>query len=154
MPRATWSEIGPISEAHLLVAEVEHSFFGGKVNSDPYDSRRLREGANLMNRVLSEMKVTGLYATTPSRGAVGANGTILCAFERATDRDQLADIVDARVCARSEGWASRRAFPLTTEMHDRLIAIGGEADNRYAGRKRQKREAETEAERSLRWGDR
>lgn len=154
MPRASWSEFARHTEAHLLAAEIEEAFFGGKMDDDIFDSRRLREAANLMSRVLNELKLSGLYATTPSRGAIGAPGTILCAFEGEADRDQVADIVDARACARSEGWATRRAFPLTPQMHDRLIVIGGETDNRWAGRKRQLREVELEAARSLRWGDR
>jgi hypothetical protein len=154
MPRVAWSEFAQQSKFHVLVAEVEETFFGGKLDSDPYDSRRLREAANLMNRVLSELDVPGSYATTPSRGAVGVNGSILCAFERGADRDRVADLIDARLCARTDGWSSRRAFPLTPEIHDRLIGIGGETDNRWGGRRRLKREAEARAERSLRWGER
>lgn len=150
MPRAPWSEFNN-PQSHLLVSEIENDFFGGQVPDDPHDSGRLREASNLMIRVLHALNVEGRYGTIPSRGAIGTRGAILCAFEHAADRDQVADIVDARVCATSDGWASRRAFPLTSIMHERLVQIGGQADSRWAGRTRQKREFERN-EQSLRWG--
>jgi hypothetical protein len=41
---------------------------------------------------------------------------------------------------------------LNSTVHDSLVAVGGETDNRYAGRRRHERERDAAAQ-SLRWGD-
>lgn len=152
MPRVTWSEITR-SEAHVLVAQVEASFCGGRIQADPFDSKRLKEAANLIIRVSSALKLPGRYAATPSRGADGEGGAVLCAYASKVDRDTVGDFINARICAESEGWLSRRAFPLTDSIHQQLVMIGGDADNRYAGRRRRLREEDDLKWASPRWNE-
>jgi hypothetical protein len=151
LSKIPWAELSqaPI-RAHLLVAELDASFFGGKVSRDPFDSHRLREGVNLMSRVCTRLKLVGRHAATTSRA--GGGSLVLCLFEKREDRDVVADLVAAGLSEEAEPWASRRVFSLCAAAHDRLVAVGGETDHRYAGRRRREREREA-ATQSLRWGD-
>ena len=151
MSKVPWAELSRSpAQAHLLVAELDASFFGGKVVSDPFDSHRLREGVNLMSRVCTRLGLGGSHATTTSR--VQGAGLVLCLFEHREDRDKVADLAGATHSKEPGEWASRRAFTLCTAMHDRLVSVGGETDHRYAGRRRRERERDAAAQ-SLRWGD-
>ena len=151
LSKVPWAELSQAPMwAHLLVAELDASFFGGKVSSDPFDSHRLREGVNLMSRVCTRLRLTGRHAATTSR----AEGTslVLCLFEKREDRDAVGDLAAAGRSEGAEEWASRRIFSLCAAAHERLVAVGGETDQRYAGRRRREREREA-AMQSLRWGD-
>lgn len=152
MPKVSWADLVHISaKAHLLVAELEPSFFGGRVATDPFDSQRLREGFQLMGRVCTRLKLDGAHSATTSR--TQSDSRVLCLFEKRDDRDKVADLVEAGDVAEDvEGWASRRIFALCTAVHERLVSIGGETDNRYAGRRRRERERNAAAQ-TLRWGD-
>lgn len=152
MPKVPWADLaGDAGKAHLLIADLEDTFFGGRSANDPFDSHRLREGVNLLSRVCTRLKLAGTYSITTSRA--GSGSLVLCAFENEDDRDRVGGLVDAR-CTREDRaeWASRRQFSLTASMHERLISVGGETDNRYAGRRRRDRERSA-AEQGLRWGD-
>lgn len=151
MPKIPWADLAQApAEAHLLVARLDASFFGGKVANDPFDSHRLREGVNLISRVCTRLRLDGSHAATTSR-AQGAS-LVLCLFDTREDRDKVADLAAATESEESGEWASRRVFSLCATVHDRLVAVGGETDNRYAGRRRRERDREAAAE-SLRWGD-
>ncbi len=151
MSKVPWADLSQApGRVHLLVGELHSSFFGGRVASDPFDSHRLREGANLMNRVCTRSGLGGGHSATTSR-ALGA-GLVLCIFESGEDRDRIAELSGAGAPEAAGEWASRRAFTLCSTVHGRLVAIGGETDNRYAGRRRHEREREAAAQ-SLRWGD-
>ena len=151
MPKVPWADLaGDPAKAHLLAAELEESFFGGRSANDPFDSHRLREGVNLISRVCTRLKLGGLYSATTSRA--GSGSLVLCVFESEEDRDRVGDLVEARASADGGDWSSRRQFSLTAAMHERLVSVGGETDNRYAGRRRRDRERNA-AEQTLRWGD-
>lgn len=133
------------------MAQLDSSFFGGPVADDPFDSHRLREGVNLMGRVCTRLKLAGVHAATTSRARSGS--LVLCLFESRADRDRVADLAGAQASVEdAEGWASRRDFALCAAVHEQLVAIGGETDNRYAGRRRQERDRAAAAQ-TLRWGD-
>lgn len=152
MPKVQWADLArePVN-AHLLVAELAPCFFGGRIENDPFDSQRLREGVNLMSRVCTKLKLRGTHATTTSRADNGS--LVLCIFENREDRDRVADLASAAPCGEANGeWASQRTFALTTECHEQLVLVGGETDNRYAGRRRRDRDRAA-AEQTLRWGD-
>ncbi len=151
LSKVPWADLSQApAKAHLLVGELESSFFGGKVASDPFDSRRLREGVNLMSRVCTRLGLGGRHSATTSR-ALGAS-LVLCIFENGEDRDRVAELAGASPSEDAGEWASRRAFTLCSAVHDRLVAVGGETDNRYSGRRRHERECDAAAQ-SLRWGD-
>jgi len=152
LPKVQWTDLAcDPGKAHLLVAELDPSFFGGRIASDPFDSQRLREGVNLMSRVCTKLKLRGSHSVTTSRA--GNASVVLCAFGDTEDRNRVAALIDLETDGKETGqWASRRAFTLTAKAHERLIAVGGETDNRYAGRRRRERERSA-AEQSLRWGD-
>lgn len=151
LSKVPWADLSQAAkQAHLLVAELDASFFGGKVPSDPFDSHRLREGANLLSRVCTRLGLAGRHAATTSR-AEGAS-RVLCLFEKREDRDMVADLAAAGRSEEAGDWASRRILSLCAAAHERLVAVGGETDHRYAGRRRREREREA-AVQSLRWGD-
>ncbi|WP_428680011.1 hypothetical protein [Reyranella sp.] len=152
MPKVPWVDLAcHPRRAHLLVAELDPSFFGGRIADDPFDSQRLREGVNLVSRVCTRLKLRSRYSATTSR--VGCGSVVLCAFESDKDRDRVADLVAARASIGSDcEWGSRRTFGLNSATHERLVTVGGETDNRYAGRRRRDRERSA-AEQTLRWGD-
>lgn len=151
MSKVPWAELSQLpAQAHLLVAQLDASFFGGMVASDPFDSQRLREGVNLLSRVCTRLKLGGNHAATTSREH-GAT-LVLCLFDRREDRDTVADLAAARTAEEAGEWASRRVFSLCAVVHDRLVTVGGETDNRHAGRRRRERDREAAAQ-SLRWGD-
>lgn len=152
LPRVPWADLACVpGKAHLLVAELDPSFCGGRVADDPFDTQRLREGVNLTNRVCTHLKLRGTHSTTTSRAESGS--LVLCAFQSREDRDAVADIVEARASVEDAAdWASRRVFSLTAAMHERLVSVGGETDNRYAGRRRRDRERKA-SEQTLRWGE-
>lgn len=151
MSKVPWADLSQAPmQAHLLVAELDASFFGGKVASDPFDSHRLREGVNLMSRVCTRLRLAGHHAATTSR-AEGAS-LVLCLFEKRGDRDTVADLAAAGRSEEAAEWASRRVFSLCAAAHERLVAVGGETDHRYAGRRRRERERDAVVQ-SLRWGD-
>lgn len=153
MPRVQWTDLAcDPGRTHLLVAALAPCFFGGRIEADPFDSQRLREGVNLMSRVSTRLELRGRHSATTSRA--DGRSLVLCIFECQEDRDRVADLVSAPACAKEEDeWASRRTFVLTAKCHERLVVVGGEADNRYAGRRRRERERAA-AEQTLRWGDR
>lgn len=152
MPKVPWADLAADPhKVHLLVAQLEASFFGGRIAEDPFDSHRLREGVNLMSRVCTKLKLRGLHSATTSRA--DRFGLVLCLFQHRDDRDCVADLVEASASPQGDGeWASRRVFALTAGSHERLVVVGGETDNRYAGRRRRERDRSA-AEQSLRWGD-
>lgn len=151
MSKVPWAELSQAPmQVHLLVAELDASFFGGKVSSDPFDSHRLREGANLLSRVCTRLRLAGRHAATTSR-AEGAT-RVLCLFDKREDRDTVADLAAVGRSEEARDWASIRVFSLCAAAHERLVAVGGETDHRYAGRRRREREREA-AVQSLRWGD-
>lgn len=151
MSKVPWAELSQApANVHLLVGELDSSFFGGKVASDPFDSHRLREGVNLVSRVCTRLKLRGSHGATTSR-ARGAS-LVLCIFENGQDRDRVAELAGATAVEESDEWASRRVFSLCSAAHERLVAVGGETDNRHAGRRRRERERDAAAQ-SLRWGD-
>lgn len=151
MPKVSWADLARApARAHLLVARLDESFFGGKVTRDPFDSHRLREGVNLMGRVCTHLKLAGTHAATTSR-AQGAS-LVLCLFEVRADRDTVAELAAGAPPGQPGEWASSREFLLCATVHDRLVAVGGETDNRYAGRRRRERDREASAQ-TLRWGD-
>ena len=152
MPKVQWADLAcDPGKAHLLVAELDPSFFGGRIPSDPFDSQRLREGVNLMSRVCTKLRLGATHSATTSRA--GNASMVLCAFAAKEDRDKVAALFDSEVNAQEPGeWASRRRFALTGATHERLVSVGGETDNRYAGRRRRDRER-SDAEQTLRWGD-
>lgn len=151
MSKVPWADLSQApARAHLLVGELDSSFFGGKVASDLFDSQRLREGVNLMSRVCTRLGLGGRHSATTSR-ALGAS-LVLCIFEKVEDRDRVAELAAAPPSEEPGEWASRRAFKLNSTVHDSLVAVGGETDNRYAGRRRHERERDAAAQ-SLRWGD-
>lgn len=149
MPKVPWAELSHApSRVHLLVAEMDRSFFGGKLDTDPFDSHRLREGVNLMSRVCTRLRLAGRHAATTSR-AEGVN-LVLCLFDEREDRDAVAELAAAKTSEEAGEWASRRDFCLCKAAHERLVAVGGETDNRYAGRRRRERDREA-ASQGLRW---
>lgn len=152
MPKVQWAAFACDTEkAHLLVAELDPSFVGGRTHSDPFDSQRLREGVNLMSRVCTKLNLRGSYSVTTSRA--GSASVVLCAFGDCEDRNRVAALVEAETDGHETcGWASRRLFTLTAMAHERLVSVGGETDNRNAGRRRRERDRRA-AEQSLRWGD-
>ncbi|WP_422016150.1 hypothetical protein [Reyranella sp.] len=152
MPKVQWPNLAcDPGKAHLLVAELAPSFFGGRIASDPFDSQRLREGVNLMSRVCTKLKLRGSHSVTTSRA--GNASVVLCAFGDTQDRNRVAALVEVATDGQeTREWASRRVFTLTAKAHERLVSVGGETDNRYAGRRRRERERSA-AEQSLRWGD-
>ena len=151
MPKVSWADLAQApARAHLLVARLDASFFGGKVTNDPFDSHRLREAVNLMGRVCTRFKLPGAHTATTSR-AQGAS-LVLCLFELREDRDRVAELAAATTPGDAGEWASRRDFLLCARVHERLVAVGGETDNRYAGRRRRERDREAAAQ-TLRWGD-
>lgn len=150
MPRVSWGELKQ-ELTHALIVEVEPSFFGGPVASDPFDSHRLREATNLVSRLATQLKLPGAYSATPSRGRDGQERLVICIYSSELDRNRVADLVDARCCVDPGGWLSCRAFPLTDVAHDRLVKVAGETDNRNAGRRRREREANFNQVASLRW---
>lgn len=152
MSKVPWAKLAQSpAKSHLLIAELDSSFFGGKGANDTFDSQRLREGVNLMSRVCTRLKLGGRHAATTSRAESGSR--VLCLFENLEDRDKVADLANARVAEEdAKGWASRRGFGLCSTVHESLVAVGGETDNRYAGRRRRERERDAAAQ-SLRWGD-
>ena len=151
LPKVSWADLAQAAaRAHLLAARLDASFFGGKVANDPFDSHRLREAVNLMARVCTQLKLPGAHAATTSR-AQGAS-LVLCLFELPEDRDKVAELAAPATPGEAGEWASRREFLLCARVHDRLVAVGGETDNRYAGRRRRDRDREAAAQ-TLRWGD-
>ena len=152
MPKIPWAVlVCEPGNAHLLVAELDPSFFGGRIATDPFDSERLREGVNLMSRVCTRLKLRASYSATTSRA--GSGSLVLCLFECRDDRDRVGDLAEAQTSLEDDGqWGSRRAFTLTSVAHERLVSVGGETDNRYAGRRRRDRDRKA-AEQTLRWGD-
>lgn len=152
MPKVQWTALAcDPGKVHLLVAELDASFFGGRIASDPFDSQRLREGVNLMTRVCTKLKLCSSYSVTASRA--GNASVVLCAFGDSEDRNRVAALVEVEVDGQEPpDWASRRLFSLTAVAHECLVSVGGETDNRYAGRRRRERERSA-AEQSLRWGD-
>ncbi len=153
LSKVTWADLAQSpAKAHLLIGELESSFFGGKIANDPFDSQRLREAVNLMGRVCTRLKLGGSYTATTSRAESGSS-MVLCLFGKLEDRDRVADLARARIAEDDpKGWASRRIFSLCSAVHECLVAVGGETDNRYASRRRRERE-HAAAARSLRWGD-
>jgi hypothetical protein len=151
VPKAPWAELSHApQQVHLLVAELHASFFGGRVDSDPFDSHRLREGVNLMSRVCTRLRLMGRHAASASRAQDAT--LVLCLFDRHEDRDAVAELAAARPADEVGPWASRRDFSLSAAAHDRLVSVGGETDHRYAGRRQRERDREA-ARQSLRWGD-
>jgi len=152
LPKVQWADLAcDPGKAHLLVAELDPSFFGGRIASDPFDSQRLREGVNLMSRVCTKLKLRGAHAVAASRAGIASD--VLCAFGESEDRNRVAALVNADVDGPDKkGWASSRLFTLTAGSHERLVSVGGETDNRYAGRRRRDRERSA-SEQTLRWGD-
>ena len=152
MPKVQWADLAcDPGKAHLLVAELDPSFFGDRIGNDPFDSQRLREGVNLMSRVCTNLKLRDRHSVTMSRARNAS--VVLCAFGDSEDRNRVAALIHLETDGQETGeWASRRAFTLTAKAHERLIAVGGESDNRHAGRRRRQRERSA-AEQSLRWGD-
>jgi len=152
LPKVQWADLAcDPGKAHLLVAELDPSFFGDRIGNDPFDSQRLREGVNLMSRVCTNLKLRDRHSVTMSRARNAS--VVLCAFGDSEDRNRVAALIHLETDGQETGeWASRRAFTLTAKAHERLIAVGGESDNRHAGRRRRQRERSA-AEQSLRWGD-
>jgi len=152
LPKVQWADLAcDPGKAHLLVAELDPSFFGDRIGNDPFDSQRLREGVNLMSRVCTNLKLRDRHSVTMSRARNAS--VVLCAFGDSEDRNRVAALIHLETDGQETGeWASRRAFTLTAKAHERLIAVGGETDNRHAGRRRRQRERSA-AEQSLRWGD-
>ncbi len=153
LSKVTWADLAQIpAKAHLLIGELESSFFGGKVANDPFDSQRLREAVNLMGRVCARLKLDGSYTATTSRAESGSSMVLLPVRETRGSRQGRRSRPRASRRRRCKRMGEPAHFPLCPAVHECLVAVGGETDNRYAGRRRRERD-HAAAARSLRWGD-
>ena len=127
MPKIPWADLAcEPGKAHLLVAELEPSFSGGRFATDPFDSERLR-GVNLMSSVCTRLKLRATYSATTSRA--GSGSLVLCVFESRDYRDRVADLVEARASVEDDcEWGSRCVVARTSVAHERLMSVGGESN--------------------------
>jgi hypothetical protein len=149
MARVAWTEVGSRpAEAFLIVAEISSDFAGGPRADDPFDTARLRFGANLMVRTCSQSKLRRDFAIQPLRDSQTL--LIHCAVTEAADFAQLCRVVGG-ADMEPRLWRARRHFLLDEARHDALIVVAGRADSRGAGR-RARAAKEREAEDPRHWG--
>lgn len=147
MKRTPWADIvATPASRYLLIGTLDDSFGGGPGGG--YDSDRLRFAVNLMKRCCTGLSLQGTLAVQASRS--DAQPQVQISTDDQADFQRLTLITSGTQIAETP-WKGQCQFVLDEAMHQQLLEIAGEPDNRGAGRReRERRVAEVE-DRILRW---
>ena len=104
MPQATWDRLAKDADTLHLVVGALPAAKAGERSVRRRDTYR----EELMGRLVAALRPRGRWALTSVGDASGSE--VRVAFNRRSDAERVAVVVDARATGRYEGWASQRRF--------------------------------------------